>query len=149
MTKEERCRKALALHTTSLNCAQCVLGAFSDRLGLEENTCYAIGSGFGSGVRYGGVCGAVSAAVMVLGVLYPHTPENGMEGKRRATALTREFQRRFREYFVKLDCRELLADHDLHGTPMVDALGATEHCDILIVSAVELLCDMLEELEKE
>ena len=38
---------------------------------------------------------------------------------------------------------------NLHGTEMVEKLGVTTHCTILIVSAVELLCDMLEELEKE
>ncbi|MBO4854635.1 MAG: C_GCAxxG_C_C family protein [Oscillospiraceae bacterium] len=149
MTKQERCKKALDCHAGSLNCAQSVLSAFSDRIGLSDDQCYALCSGFGGGVRYGGLCGAVSAAVMVLGLLYPHTPKNGLQGKARSMKLTQEFQRRFRERFGELDCRELLRLHDLHGTAQTEALGVTAHCDILIVSATELLCDMLEELEKE
>lgn len=149
MTKEERCRKALDCHATTLNCAQSVLCAFADRIGWSDGQCAALGSGFGGGVRYGGLCGTVSAAVMILGLLYPHTPDNGMEGKRRATRLTKEFQRRFTAQFGKLDCRDLLAVSDLQGTEMADRLGVDGHCDKLIVSAVELLSDMLDELEKE
>ena len=149
MTKRERCGKAAAYHATTLNCCQSVLCAFADVIGMTEDQCCALGSAFGGGLRYGGVCGTVSAAAMILGILYPHTPENGMEGKQRATRLIREFQRRFKERFEKLDCRALLANRDLRGTAMVTELGVTGHCDVLIVSAVELLCDMLEELKKE
>ena len=149
MTKKERCQKALSLHASSLNCAQSVLSAFSDRVGLSDRQCCALCSGFGGGVRYGGLCGAVSAAVMVLGMLYPHTAENGLQGKTRSMKLTQEFQRRFRERFGELGCRELLRRRDLRGTEQVEALGVDSHCDILIVSATELLYDMLEELEKE
>ena len=149
MTKRERCRKALTCHAGSLNCAQSVLSAFSDRIGLSDGQCWALCSGFGGGVRYGGICGAVSAAVMVLGVLYPHTPENGLQGKTRSMKLTQEFERRFRDRFGALDCRDLLQRRDLSGTGETEALGVSAHCDILIVSATEILCDMLEELEKE
>jgi len=149
MTKRERCKRAVAYHATTLNCAQSVLAAFSDVIGMTEDQCCALGSGFGGGLRYGGVCGTVSAAAMILGIVYPHTPKNGMTGKQRSTRLIREFQRRFKERFDHLDCRDLLANHDLRGTNMVAELNVTGHCDILIVSAVELLCDMLEELKKE
>ncbi len=149
MTTKERCRLAMERHATTLNCAQSVLCAFSDVIGLSEDQCCALGSAFGGGLRYGGVCGTVSAAAMILGILYPHTPANGMEGKQRSTRLIREFQRRFKERFDKLDCRDLLASRDLRGTGMTEELNVTAHCDILIVSAVELLCGMLEELKKE
>ena len=149
MTKEERCRKALEVRSKTMGCAQCVLCAFSDLLGWTDDQCAAVGSGFGGGIRYGGLCGTVSACVMILGVLYPHTMENGMEGKRRSAALTKELQRRFTDRFGKLDCRDLLAIPHLQGTEMVGKLGVDVHCNILIVSAVEILCDMLEELEKE
>ena len=86
---------------------------------------------------------------MVLGMCYPHTLENGAEGKARSASLTKEFQRRFAERFAYLDCRDLMQNPNLHGTEMVEKLGVTAHCTVLIVSAVELLCDMLEELEKE
>lgn len=150
MKKGERCATALALHQTSLNCAQSVLCAFADKLGMDRDQCCALGSGFGGGVRYGGVCGTVSAAVMVLGFCYPHTMENGAQGKLRSTQLTKEFERRFAARCGgKLDCRDLLRQQEIEGTEQARLLHADAHCDKLIVTATELLCDMLEELEGE
>ena len=83
MTKRERCEKAAAYHATTLNCAQSVLAAFSDVIGMTEDQCCALGSAFGGGLRYGGVCGTVSAAAMILGILYPHTP-GGQAARHRA-----------------------------------------------------------------
>ena len=40
-----------------------------------------------------------------------------------------------------------LAEHGLHPTPTAQAVGADDHCGTLIVSAVELLCDYLAELD--
>ena len=149
MTKEERCLKAASCHASSLNCAQSVLCAFSDMIGLDENQCCALGSSFGGGLRYGGVCGTVSAAAIILGILYPHTPENGMEGKQRSISLILDFEKRFTGVFPSLDCRDLKDRTDLIGTPVTGVLGITGTCDRIIVSAVELLVDMLDELKRE
>ena len=109
----------------------------------------ALASGFGGGMRYGGVCGVVSACVTVLGMAYPSTLENGPEGKKRATQLVNEFQSRFRQRFRQLNCRELLAEPDMEGTDIARELGVTQHCRLLVVSGVELLCGMLDELEAQ
>lgn len=147
MTKEERCLLTKKYQEMGLNCAQCVLLSFRDLVGLTEEQCFGIGSAFGGGIRCGGLCGSVSGSAMVLGLLYPQTSENGKEGKARITRLTVEFQRRFKEQFRYLNCRELLSDPPAKGTPMAQKLGITEHCRIMEVSAVELLCDYLAELQ--
>ena len=147
MTKMERCRRAKEFHEKGLNCGQAVLLAFTDVTGLTEQQSMAIASGFGGGLRCGGVCGVVNAAAVVLGTAYPATLENGPEGKKRSTRLTQDFQRRFTERFRKLDCRDLLAEKDIAGTPAAQELGVTQHCRLLVVSGAELLSDMLTELE--
>ena len=149
MTKMERCRSAMEFHEKGLNCGQAVLLAFTDVTGLTEQQSMAVASGFGGGMRCGGVCGVVSAAAVVLGMAYPATLENGPEGKKRSTQLTQEFQRRFTERFRKLDCRDLLAEKDIAGTPAAQELGVTQHCRLLVVSGAELLSDMLAELEAQ
>ena len=149
MTKMERCRRAKEFHEKGLNCGQAVLLAFTDVTGLTEQQSMAIASGFGGGLRCGGVCGVVNAAAVVLGTVYPATLENGGEGKKHSTQLTQEFQRRFTERFRKLDCRDLLAEKDIKGTPAAQELGVTQHCRLLIVSGVELLSDMLTEREAQ
>lgn len=98
-------------------------------------------------MRCGGICGAVSGGVLVLGLLHPYTAQEGPEGRRRSVEQVKEFQRRFTQQFHLLNCRELLAERGLHPTPTAQAVGADDHCGTLIVSAVELLCDYLAELD--
>lgn len=99
------------------------------------------------GMRCGGICGAVSGGVLVLGLLHPYTAQEGPEGRRRSVEQVKEFQRRFTQQFHLLNCRELLAERGLQATPTAQAVGADDHCGTLIVSAVELLCDYLAELD--
>ena len=87
-----------------------------------------------------------TSGAVVLGMVYPATLENGAAGKKRSSELTKEYQRRYTARFHKLDCRDLLAEKDLDATDMARELGVTQHCRVLVVSGVELLCEMLEEL---
>lgn len=124
--------KLLTLHRQGYNCAQCVAAYFCGRMGLDEKTALAATGGFGGGFRSGDICGAASAAVMVLGTACPHTTPNAPEEKARISALTVEFIKRFRERYGYLDCREL------KGQGKVP-------CDELICGAAEIVDAMLEE----
>ena len=146
MTRRERCLRAKEFHEKGLNCGQSVLLAFTDVTGFTEEQSMALASGFGGGLRCGGICGVVNAAVVVLGMAYPSTLENGPAGKKRSSELTKAFQQRFTERFRQLNCRELLADRELVGTELAQELGVTQHCRILVVSGVELLDELLAEL---
>ena len=149
MTKLERCTFAHDCHASGLNCAQSVLAAFTDVTGFTEEQSVAMGSGYGGGMRYGGVCGVVSAAILVLGMCCPANRENGAEGKRRSGEITKEFQTRFTQRFANLDCRELKANPTGEGTEMAKVLNATNHCRMLVVSGTELLHDMISELKEK
>ena len=94
MTKRERCLRAKEYHEKGLNCGQSVLLAFTDVTGFTEAQSMALASGFGGGLRCGGVCGVVNAAAVALGMVCPSTLENGAAGKKRSTELTKDFQRR-------------------------------------------------------
>ena len=146
MTRRERCLRAKEYHEKGLNCGQSVLLAFTDVTGFTEEQSMALASGFGGGLRCGGICGVVNAAAVVLGMAYPSTLENGPAGKKRSSELTKAFQQRFTERFRQLNCRELLADRELVGTELAQELGVTQHCRILVVSGVELLDELLAEL---
>lgn len=146
MTRRERCLRAKEFHEKGLNCGQSVLLAFTDVTGFTEEQSMALASGFGGGLRCGGICGVVNAAAVVLGMAYPSTLENGPAGKKRSSELTKAFQQRFTERFRQLNCRELLTDKELVGTELAQELGVTQHCRILVVSGVELLDELLAEL---
>ena len=53
-----------------LNCCQRTLIACRDVLGISEYEAEKLGFCFGGGMRHGGPCGPVSAALMLLGHMY-------------------------------------------------------------------------------
>lgn len=142
MNKLDQCTTARDYHNRGCNCAQSILAAFHEEMGLTEAQCLALAGGLGGGMRCGSICGAISGGILVLGMLFP-------ADKRRMTQITQEYIRRFRERFVDRDCADLLKRKALAGTQMVQELGVTDHCGILIVSAVEILCDYIAELKGE
>jgi C_GCAxxG_C_C family probable redox protein len=64
--------KAIQASNSGLNCAQSVLTAFSDWTGIDPMRSQAIAAAFGGGIcRSGQTCGAVSGALMVIGIMRP------------------------------------------------------------------------------
>ncbi len=97
-----RVEKSELLFKSGCNCSQAVLAAFADELGLDEETALKISSGFGGGLaRQREVCGAVSGAVMVLGMKYG--PD-----KAKCYEAVQKFCDRFKEDAGSIICRELL-----------------------------------------
>ena len=89
------------------NCAQAALCAFLDETGLSEETAMKIATGFGGGIRDKEVCGAVTGAVMALGLIMGQTSEHDTEAKKKASDLTTEFNKRFKEKHSSIVCRDL------------------------------------------
>jgi len=97
-----RIEKAETLFTSGCNCAQAVFAAFADEFGLDEELAKRISCGLGGGVgRMREVCGAESAAAMVLGMR--HGPD-----KTKAYPAIQEFCAKFKAETGSIVCRELL-----------------------------------------
>ena len=149
----ERCALAHSYHEKGYNCAQSVLAAFGDLTHLSEPEALALAGALGGG--FGGshqeACGALTGALMVLGLLYPHTAENDAEAKRRIYGIAKDFQQRFQSRFSCTRCGDLLRTRIevTDALPAAKRLGISQHCDILIVTAVEMLEEMLEEMLAE
>ena len=60
MTTRERCESAIRYRKNGANCAQSLLAAFADVMGITEAQAMAMGAGLGGGVRSGNICGAVN-----------------------------------------------------------------------------------------
>ena len=101
--------KAKELFHSGYNCAQAVVLAFSDVTGLGEKTATMLSSSFGGGIgRLREVCGAVSGACMVAGVLYGPTDPNDHEAKMTHYARIQQLAARFKEVNGSYICRELM-----------------------------------------
>ena len=149
MTKLERCKIASAHHAEGFNCSQSVLVAFRDLTGMSEEDCVRVAAGFGGGAGTGELCGAITGAIMVLGLLNPIDLQDPVGTKKRAVMAAKELQSRFRERFGELRCRDLLKKKFVPDdtTPAARDLSLTGHCDIMIVTAVEIVAEMLAERE--
>lgn len=91
--------EAARLHGEGLNCAQCVLSACGKYTGLDADTAKKIAAGFGGGVRSGELCGAISGAVMALGLI--EADRNG------ASVAARQCVENFRQHYGCVRCLEL------------------------------------------
>lgn len=147
MTKSE---KALELFASGFNCSQAVLTAFAPDFGLDEKLALMLGTQFGGGARNGEMCGAVSGALMVLGLKYGHYESENNEQKSRAYAIATEYTKRFKEQNGSIVCRDLLG-YDL--TKSEDMACIKEKnlfgnvCPKMIKSAVEVLVGILADYE--
>ena len=101
--------KARELFLKGYNCSQAVLLAFSDLTGLDERQAAVLSSSFGGGMgRLREVCGAVSGAFMVAGLLFGYSDPTDHEAKKEHYALIQRIAREFKEQNGSYICRELL-----------------------------------------
>jgi len=133
-----RIDRAEELFKGGCNCAQAVFASFADEFGLDEDLARRISCGLGGGVgRMREVCGAVSAAAMIIGMrLGPD--------KAKAYPEIQEFCRKFAETAGSIVCRELLAGTNATtgGAPEKRTVEYYENrpCLGLVKLAVSLLC---------
>ena len=102
--------KAVAYYKQKFNCAQGIFAAYAVEHGVEEALALRLGTNFGGGARKGELCGAVSGALMVLGLLYGHSERGDAAAKARAYTLAEEYMNRFireKELFRVL-CPEII-----------------------------------------
>jgi len=110
MTREEA---ALRYFTDGANCAQAVVLAFKDEIGMDEKTAARLASSFGGGIgRLREVCGAVSGMMMVYGLLKGYDDLKDPEAKKAHYANVQALANRFRAENGSIICRELLALHE-------------------------------------
>ena len=142
-----RCEIAHTYHKRGFNCCQSVVAAFSDLTGLSEQASCTAAAGFGAGAGTGELCGAIVGAVITLGLLTPVDMNDPVASKKRTVALGKELQKRFSKKFGALRCQELLQNKFAPDdtTPAAVRMGLTGHCDIMIVTAVELVEEILAE----
>ena len=91
------------------NCAQATLLAYADDHSLENDTALQVAVGFGGGIgRTQDVCGAVSAAVMVLGLSSGFTEADGRPKINEVYEEAGNFVKDFAKEYGTIKCRELI-----------------------------------------
>lgn len=92
------------------NCSQAVFSAHASQLGIDDEAALKLASPFGGGVAHqGNVCGAVTGALMALGLARGNA---AADKKDETYRIAEDFLKRFRERHGTLLCRELIG-HDI------------------------------------
>ena len=99
---------AEAMFLSGFNCAQSVAACCGRRYGLDRTTAIRVAQGFGGGVgRTGSLCGALSGAIMVVGLKHAALEAADAAAKARAYKLARAVLEEFRRRNGSVLCREL------------------------------------------
>lgn len=127
-----------------LNCAQAVLSAFAAQSGISEEAALLLASPFGGGIaRQGQVCGALTGALMVLGLQRGNSTPQGKEETYR---MAEEFMQAFQKRHGATLCRELIG-YDISTPEGLQAAREQEIfarvCPAIVKGAAEMLAGIL------
>lgn len=126
--------KALKYFRDHFNCSQAVFTVFGTECGLSEDQCLKTACGFGGGIgRQQHTCGAVTGAIMALGMKYGKASGDAEEKKTRTYEMTQEFFRTFEKLNGTTNCRELLRGLDMNDPD--------DHKKITELRLFETLCE--------
>lgn len=106
----ERSEQAKEHFLSGYNCAQSVVLSFADDLKFSKELALKMSAGFGGGMgKLQETCGAVTGAIMVLGLLKGEEVNNNDELKSEAYSSVKELSREFTTAYNTTSCRELIA----------------------------------------
>ena len=129
------------------NCSQSVLEVFSSDLGLDSEIAYKVSGLFGGGIgKTGETCGAVTGALMALGLKYGSTELEDKVGRQKAAAVAQQFIEQFKIRNGSLKCKELLGidiSTDKGLEEIKEKRMAVSHCTALISDAVVIVEDLI------
>ena len=140
----KRSENAVDYFRNRFNCSQAVFTVFGKDHGLSENDCLKVSCAFGGGMgRQQLTCGAVTGALMALGLKYGKALNDPEEKKQKTYAVTREFFQRFTELNGSINCKVLLDgldmnDPDDHKKIMERKLFDIK-CEKYVADAVEIV----------
>lgn len=135
---------AIECFNGGFNCAQAVLSAYCEELGLEREAALKLSCGFGAGMgRLGCVCGAVTGAYILLGLKYGQQLPDDSEAKEKTYAAVQEFAKRFEARNGSVICKELLGVDLLSGDMSIAAERVEAVCPKMVQDAAEIIEQMI------
>jgi len=144
MTKQD---EANACFMGGFTCSAAVFSTFAPELGLDAGTAKKIACGFGAGIsKTGNICGAVSGAILVIGLKYGKDTPKDNAATDKTRALVREFIREFTAQHGSINCTELLGYNLNVPEEYEQARNSTlfvTRCPVFVRDAVAILEKMV------
>ena len=124
------------------NCSTSVLASFCEDYDLDTELAMKLACGLGGGCVEGEICGAASAAAIVVGLKYGQYIQGDTGTKTNCYAKTKQVTEAFKNKNGALACRDLLGD--LRGKDDEESMKERRR---LCTGFVESAAEILEELE--
>lgn len=138
--------KAVEIFNQGFSCSQAVLVSYCEKFGLDRDTALKISTGFGGGMHLGQTCGAVTGAIMAIGLKFGRYRSEDRPAKITTYEYVEKFAQKFKARHGSLACKDLIGcditttegmqhakDNDLFKTVCVD----------LVKTATEILDEIL------
>ncbi|HPR64116.1 MAG TPA: C-GCAxxG-C-C family protein [Thermoanaerobaculia bacterium] len=146
MSREEQ---AVMRFNEGFSCAQAVFSVFTDPEEIDPAVVMKIASAFGGGMgRMGETCGAVTGALMALGIQGGPSIQEDIEAKEITYSRVQSLAERFRALHGTLECKNLLGCSLLtpEGREEADRRNLHETlCTKLVRDAVRIVEELLSE----
>ncbi|HPG92329.1 MAG TPA: C-GCAxxG-C-C family protein [Clostridia bacterium] len=146
-------KKALENFKKGYNCAQSVTLAFADKLNVDSDTALKISSSFGGGVgRMREICGALSGAYIVMGMLNGYSDPIDDETKTNLYISVQSFAEKFKKENGSLLCRDLLGVQYEPISPIpekrTEKYYHNRSCEKFVGHSAKLLADYIKNMEE-
>jgi C_GCAxxG_C_C family probable redox protein len=100
---------AVARFRDGCSCSQAVFSTYAETMGMDRETALKVSAGFGGGMgRMAETCGAVTGAMMAIGLKHATADVADTQTREKTYALVRQFADEFQARHGALDCRDLL-----------------------------------------
>ena len=104
-----RVELAVSCFKEGFSCSQALLSTHATQFGLNREIALKVAGAFGGGMGHmGETCGAVTGALMVIGLKYGKTIAEDRQSQEKTDSLVKEFVGRFKSRNGSIVCRELL-----------------------------------------
>ena len=141
MSKESE--TAINCFTDGFSCSQTVLASYSEKLGLQKELAFKVSGAFGGGMGHiGETCGAVTGALMLIGLKYGKYKKEDLVSKDKTYNIVKEYITQFRENHGSIKCSDLIKYDISINEELIKARESGVFktiCPLLIKDSIEIV----------
>ncbi len=89
-------------------CSQAMIVAYGGKLGINNDLTIKTASVFGRGMGVGGMCGAITGALILIGAKYGSASPGDIQAAEKAVGTAGDFINEFISIHKKVNCKELI-----------------------------------------
>lgn len=139
--------KAVEIFGQKYHCSQAVLAAFAEDFGLSEKQALKLGGCFGGGMCKGEVCGAVTGALMAIGLNNGQCEVEDLASRKLTNDRTIEMLETFKQENGSYLCKDLLG-YDISDPEALKIIREkelfTRFCPKMVESAARIAEKIIE-----